>query len=233
LAPQRSVELYAARSREETRTARRRPPRDLAIGGPHALDVWSPCGRIPLVGNGEAAGGDIGQYLKETRMKKGWTLALGLAFAVGGFSFLVAEEQEHGAKCGTAKSECPVKCPISGGKVSKEASVDYKGGKVYFCCPGCIPKFKEDQAKYEAKANEQLVLSGQFEQIGCPLTGGRVNPSTKIKVCGIDVGFCCKGCQGKVKTAAADKQSEIVFVKGFDKAFAFKKPKESKEKEEK
>jgi hypothetical protein len=91
---------------------------------------------------------------------------------------------------------------------------------VYFCCPGCIPKFKENTGKYEAKANEQLVLSGQYKQVACPMSGGKFDPGTKTKVCGIDVCFCCEGCQGKVKNASADKQSELVFVKGFDKAFA-------------
>ena len=37
--------------------------------------------------------------------------------------------------------------------------------------------------------------------------------------------FCCKGCQGKVKSASAEKQCEMVFVKGFDKAFAVNKEK--------
>jgi YHS domain-containing protein len=165
------------------------------------------------------------------RMKQGLTLVLTLALGVAGTVFAVADDKEHAAKCGGAKGECSLKCPISGGAISKDASVDYKGGKVYFCCPGCIPKFKADKAKYEAKANEQLVLSGQFKQVGCPLSGGKVDPDTKIKVCGIDVCFCCEGCQGKVKSAAADKQCEMVFVKGFDKAFALKK--ETKEEKEK
>ncbi len=157
-------------------------------------------------------------------------VTLSVALAIAGAGFLVADDQEP-AKCGAGKSECALKCPISGGAASKDASVAYKGGKVSFCCPGCIPKFKENTAKYQAKANEQLVLSGQFKQVGCPLSGGKVNPSTKIKVCGIDVGFCCNNCQAKVKKAAAEKQCEMVFIKGFDKAFALNK--ESKEKEEK
>jgi hypothetical protein len=118
-----------------------------------------------------------------------------------------------------AESECAAKCPVTGEAVSKEASIDYKGGKLCFCCAGCIAKFKEDTAKYQAKANEQLVITGQAKQVRCPC-GGKPNPSTKMKVCGIDVCFCCEKCQGKVKSASADKQCEMVFVKGFDKAFA-------------
>lgn len=124
------------------------------------------------------------------------------------------------------------KCPVSDEKVSEDASIDYKGGKVYFCCSGCEAKFKMDQAKYAVKANQQLVITGQAKQIGCPLSGGKVNESTKIKVCGVEVGFCCKNCQGKVAKASPDKQCAMVFGKNFDKAFQVPK-KESKEQENK
>lgn len=164
-------------------------------------------------------------------MKRLLVVALIVALAAAGAGLLVADDKDQAACCGAGKSASALKCPISGGAVSKEAAVDYKGGKVHFCCPGCIPKFKENTAKYQAKANEQLVLSGQFKQVGCPLSGGKLNPATKTKVCGIDVCFCCKNCQGKVAKAEAEKQCEMVFVKGFDKAFALAK--ESKKKDAK
>ncbi len=141
----------------------------------------------------------------------------------------LAQAEKKAAKEGS-KSKPAAKCPVSGEDISKDASVDYKGGKVYFCCPGCISKFKKDTAKYQAKANEQLVLTGQAKQEKCPLSGGKVNPDTKLKVCGIEVCFCCKGCQGKVKNASPEKQCEMVFVKGFDKAFVIVKEKKGQEK---
>jgi YHS domain-containing protein len=125
--------------------------------------------------------------------------------------------------CAAGSSEVALKCLVSGAPASKDTAVDYKGGKVYFCCSGCVPKFKEDIAKYQAKANEQLVLSGQFKQIACPLTGAKVNEATKTKVCGVEVCFCCKNCQSKVAKADPKAQCEMVFVKGFDKAFALNK----------
>lgn len=43
-------------------------------------------------------------------------------------------------------------CPIMEGKpINKAISTEYKGKKVYFCCPGCDTKFKEDPEKYVAK----------------------------------------------------------------------------------
>ena len=116
------------------------------------------------------------------------------------------------------------KCPISGEKISKDACVAYKGGKVYFCCDGCAAKFEKDKAKYEVKANQQLVLTGQAKQKACPFSGQKTDASTKITVAGINVTFCCGNCKAKVEKASADKQAEMVFGgKNFDKAFEVKK----------
>lgn len=62
-------------------------------------------------------------------------------------------------------------CPVTGEPASKSVSTDYQGAKVYFCCPGCIAPFNKDTAKYAAKANLQLVVTGQAKQVACPLTG--------------------------------------------------------------
>ncbi len=52
----------------------------------------------------------------------------------------------------------------------------------------------------------QLVLTGQAKQIACPVTGEEINPKRTLKIAGIDVGFCCVGCLGKV---ANEEQKEI------------------------
>jgi len=39
-------------------------------------------------------------------------------------------------------------CPIMGGVIDKEVFTDYKGKRVYFCCPGCIEEFTKDPEKY-------------------------------------------------------------------------------------
>lgn len=36
------------------------------------------------------------------------------------------------------------KCPVSGEPVSKDKFVEYEGRKVYFCCDGCVEKYKKD-----------------------------------------------------------------------------------------
>jgi YHS domain-containing protein len=43
-------------------------------------------------------------------------------------------------------------CPIMEDKpINKAIFAEYKGKKVYFCCPGCDTKFKEDPEKYVSK----------------------------------------------------------------------------------
>jgi YHS domain-containing protein len=39
-------------------------------------------------------------------------------------------------------------CPIMGKPIDKAVSADYQGQKVYFCCAGCIDKFKAAPEKY-------------------------------------------------------------------------------------
>ena len=46
-------------------------------------------------------------------------------------------------------------CPVSGKAVKAESSVDYKGGKVYFCCDKCPTAFEKETAKFATKANLQ------------------------------------------------------------------------------
>jgi YHS domain-containing protein len=42
-------------------------------------------------------------------------------------------------------------CPVMGAAINKAFFTEYKGKKVYFCCPGCEEKFKESPEKYIAK----------------------------------------------------------------------------------
>ena len=42
-------------------------------------------------------------------------------------------------------------CPVMGGAIDKNIFIEYKGKKVYFCCPGCEEQFKKEPEKYIAK----------------------------------------------------------------------------------
>ena len=42
-------------------------------------------------------------------------------------------------------------CPVMGAPINKDLFIEYKGKKVYFCCPDCEEKFKAEPEKYIAK----------------------------------------------------------------------------------
>jgi len=39
-------------------------------------------------------------------------------------------------------------CPVMGNPINKDIFVEYKGQKVYFCCPACVDQFNADPEKY-------------------------------------------------------------------------------------
>ncbi|MFO1006465.1 MAG: hypothetical protein U0929_10935 [Planctomycetaceae bacterium] len=120
------------------------------------------------------------------------------------------------------------KCVVSGGPAKEDKTVDYKGGKVYFCCENCPKAFEKDVKKFATKANLQLAATGQAKQAKCPISGGKLNPEKTVKVGGVDVQFCCENCQGKVAKAEGDAQVELVFSDAaFEKA-GFAVPKAEK-----
>jgi YHS domain-containing protein len=114
-----------------------------------------------------------------------------------------------------------VACVVAAAKPAKEAnSVDYKGGKVFFCCQGCPKAFEKDTAKFATSANKQLVTTGQAKQVACPYSGKDIAEGTAVKVGGVDVSFCCNNCKGKTEKASADEAVELVFNdKAFEKGF--------------
>ncbi|MGQ9915612.1 MAG: hypothetical protein ACUVQQ_14840 [Thermogutta sp.] len=124
-------------------------------------------------------------------------------------------------KDGKAKKH-EITCPVMGGKVNPENSVEYKGGKISFCCADCIGEFKEHTAKYAAKANAQLVSTKQYVQKACPLSGHAVAEGKQAKVAGIAVGVCGDGCKGKIEGEEnADARLALVFSDAaFEKGFA-------------
>ena len=125
------------------------------------------------------------------------------------------------ANCPAANCDALV-CPVSGGKINKEVWAEHNGGKVYLRCGSCKAEFLKTPDKFATKANHQMVLTGQARQIACPITGEACSPHTKIDVAGVDVSFCCGQCRMKVAEASPDRQIDMVFGKGFSKAYSLK-----------
>jgi YHS domain-containing protein len=68
--------------------------------------------------------------------------------------FLMAMPVWHGY----AKEANQTTCPVLGSPVNKKVYVDYKGKRIYFCCPPCISKFNKEPEKYMKKFEEQGVV---------------------------------------------------------------------------
>ena len=150
-------------------------------------------------------------------------------------TFLNAEEKKVADKIDLAKILKETKCPMSGKPVHATKFVSYKDSKVYLCCGGCVKgfdsKLKSDDA-LAAKANHQLVVTKQAEQVKCAINGrGKVNKKTLTKFAGTEVGFCCKNCKGKFADMEDAEKVQTVFGKNFKKAFVVKAEK-SKEKKD-
>ena len=128
-----------------------------------------------------------------------------------------------------------ITCVVSGDEINKSDLKDhehstYKDGKVYFCCGGCKMDFDESPKKFAAKANFQLVSSGQYIQTACPVNKGKIHTAKakknlkKVTVNGMEVDLCCPGCLKKYNKAS-DKFALLFSDKGYEKGFS---PKDSK-----
>ena len=93
------------------------------------------------------------------------------------------------------KSAQPL-CPVMDKPIDFGISVMTDDGPVYFCCPRCIGKIKEDPKKYAekvAKQREALAATPKV-QVACPVSGKPVDPKVFIEQDGKKVFFCCKDC---------------------------------------
>jgi YHS domain-containing protein len=101
-------------------------------------------------------------------------------------------------------------CPIMGEEIDSTVYADVQGQRVYFCCGGCIGKFKASADKYFKQAAAEGV---QFENVQktCAVTGEKLeNKKVFTDYQGRRIYFCCKGCLSKF-TAAPTK-----YLKGMD-----------------
>jgi YHS domain-containing protein len=59
---------------------------------------------------------------------------------------------------GYAKESNQVKCPVLSGPANRNVYTDYKGKRIYFCCPPCIQEFKKDPEKFMKQFEEEGVV---------------------------------------------------------------------------
>ena len=78
-------------------------------------------------------------------MKKSLALMLAASLAVAVFAEISAVKA-HAAKKAEVKKQ--TECPVMGGAIDKNYYADYKGYRIYFCCPSCIGEFQKNPEKY-------------------------------------------------------------------------------------
>ncbi|MEM0924702.1 MAG: hypothetical protein AAGJ83_01570 [Planctomycetota bacterium] len=95
--------------------------------------------------------------------------------------------------------------------------MDYKGAKLYLCCSSCVKRMTKTPEKYEAKANHQLLQTGQFVQNACPTSGDAISDASPVlEIGGVKVKFSSEQHKDVVAQLELEVQLEKVFgAKGF------------------
>lgn len=99
------------------------------------------------------------------------------------------------------------KCPVSGEALtSKKSSLETGGTTVYFCCNGCIDKYKADAKKYKAS----LAASYKYlEPPMCPVSGKPADLSRLLTTDSGPVYLCCGGCEKAYKADPAKYADKV------------------------
>jgi YHS domain-containing protein len=71
----------------------------------------------------------------------------------------------------------PALCPLTGERVNFAVSLDTKDGPLYFCCKGCVGKYKADPDKWakQAAGQQKALAALPRVQVKCPVSGKPVN----------------------------------------------------------
>jgi len=94
--------------------------------------------------------------MKSGKAQLGIALALIIFFMVGVFLFTGCKKKSEPAASAETKEivsrviEQKI-CPVMEAPINKELYTEYKGRKVYFCCPGCKEMFEKEPDKYIPK----------------------------------------------------------------------------------
>lgn len=134
-------------------------------------------------------------------------VVLGSALVVGTGARPVMAQHGHGdhEQAEHGQTAAVPKCPVMDEPASLALSVDTVDGPVYFCCKGCMAKYRAKPGKYTAKvAAQREALAGRAKvQVICPVSKEPVDRKVSIESDGKKVYFCCKSCAGKYQADPA------------------------------
>ena len=123
----------------------------------------------------------------------GSVLALGIAPA--------AAQHGNGTDEHENQEQEPIQpiCPVMDEPVNLRVSIATDDGPVFFCCKGCIRKYKADPAKYGPKlaAQRKVLAKRDKVQVTCPVSGEAVDRKVYVERDGKKVYFCSGDCVKK------------------------------------
>ena len=94
----------------------------------------------------------------------------------------------------SARDRIQVACPVTGEPPNPKIAIEHGGGRVSFCCKGCLGKFQSDPSKYKSA----LANSYTYQTV-CPVMGEAINPKVFATISDHrKVFLCCKRCTGKL-----------------------------------
>lgn len=73
-------------------------------------------------------------------------------------SFIIADLGTDTDAVARTNSSAQTICPVMGGSINRNIYTDYKGERIYFCCPGCPEEFKKNPGRYLKKMKESGVV---------------------------------------------------------------------------
>jgi len=118
-----------------------------------------------------------------------------------------------------------LKCPVNRTAVKRDVNTEYEGGVVFFSDEAAMEKFNKNPKTNSAEANYQLFLSGQANQVSCPVTGKEVDRTAVIKVKTKEVAFSSRVTMSRVERAKGlTKFKKIFGDRPFKKAFIIEIP---------
>ncbi len=124
---------------------------------------------------------------------------IGAVVTIGSLSVNAVAQNKFGVQ---PQPEGVAMCPVMNEPVSYFVSTPTADGPVYFCCKGCIKKFKKNTSKYAAKVERQRAVLAKLPkiQVSCPVSGEVVDSAVTVDHNGEKVAFCCTKCKDKFQS---------------------------------
>lgn len=121
-----------------------------------------------------------------------------------------AKEVADQRKILSGREKVQVTCPVTNEPVDRDVHTMHNGQKVYFCCTGCLSKFKRDPAKY-AKG----LANSYTYQTRCPVMNGEVDPQSFTELAGgHKIYYCCQGCETGL-LGEPEKYAKVLAKQGY------------------